>query len=48
VVPSGSILPPISGHVIANIMGLPQLGWDLRQHANHKLCVFSVQLDRFV
>lgn len=35
----GSIIPAITAHITANIMGLPQLGWELRQHPKQKKCL---------
>ncbi|KAF8583091.1 Abi-domain-containing protein [Ramaria rubella] len=36
---TGSVIPAITAHITANIMGLPQLGWELRQHPKHKLLI---------
>lgn len=39
IVSLGSIIPAITAHVTANIMGLPQPGWELRQHPKQKKCL---------
>lgn len=32
-----SILPSISAHIVANVMGLPALSTELKEHPGHKL-----------
>ncbi|KAG6853111.1 hypothetical protein C0991_006801 [Blastosporella zonata] len=33
---TGSVYPPISAHIFCNIMGLPDISWELRAHPNRK------------
>ncbi|KZT28811.1 hypothetical protein NEOLEDRAFT_1224795 [Neolentinus lepideus HHB14362 ss-1] len=33
---TGSIYPPIFSHVFCNIMGIPQIGWEIRKFPTHK------------
>ncbi|KAF9465786.1 CAAX protease self-immunity-domain-containing protein [Collybia nuda] len=33
---TGSILPPISAHIFCNIMGLPEIGWELKRFPKRK------------
>ncbi|KAF5374117.1 hypothetical protein D9615_008876 [Tricholomella constricta] len=33
---TGSIYPPISAHIFCNIMGVPELMWELRTYAHRK------------
>ncbi len=45
---TGSILPPITAHIFCNIMGLPQLGYEVSRFPKQKRCMFLRFSSRFV
>ncbi|KAF8524049.1 hypothetical protein BU17DRAFT_43251 [Hysterangium stoloniferum] len=41
---TGSVLPPITAHIFANIMGLPQPGYELAEHLNRKHLIIAAYI----
>ncbi|KAI5119474.1 hypothetical protein M0805_007208 [Coniferiporia weirii] len=41
---TGSIFVPITAHIFCNIMGFPQITWELRQFPGHKLSIIFFYL----
>ncbi|KDR77595.1 hypothetical protein GALMADRAFT_245743 [Galerina marginata CBS 339.88] len=41
---TGSIFPPITAHIVCNIMGIPEIGYELRKFQRYRHAIISIYL----